>query len=71
MKSMSPLLNTCKIPVSARMEIVNGKAVMTDAEYKTIPASIIARFLLEKFGLDINEDDPETGLQGQIKAIQE
>ena len=53
------------------MEIVNGKAVMTDAEYKTIPASIIARFLLEKFGLDINEDDPETGLQGQIRAIPE
>jgi len=70
-KSMSPLLNTCKIPVSARMEIVNGKAVMTDAEYKTIPASIIARFLLEKFGLEINEDDPETGLQRQIRVIPE
>ena len=61
---MPPLSNTCKIPVSARMEIVNGKAVMTDAEYKTIPASIIARFLLEKFGFDINEDDPETANKG-------
>lgn len=72
---MPPLSNTCKIPVSARMEIINGKAVMTDAEYKTIPASLIARFLLEKFGrdipLDVSDNPPETGLQGQIRAIPE
>lgn len=57
------------------MEIINGKAVMTDAEYKSIPASLIARFLLEKFGqdipLDVSENSPETGLQGQIRAIPE
>lgn len=43
--------NVCRIPVSATVEIIDGKAVMTSAVYANIPADIIARFLIEKFGI--------------------
>lgn len=36
----------CKIPVTARFEIVNGEAVMTAAEYEDIPADLIAQYIL-------------------------
>lgn len=41
----------CRIPVSATYRIVNGEPVLVDAEYKDIPADVIARFLIQKFGM--------------------
>lgn len=46
----------CRIPVRATMQRINGKMVMTDAEWADIPADLIARFLIEKFGLDIGKE---------------
>lgn len=43
---------TCKIPVSATYTIVNGKPVMTEAEFVDIPADAIAKFLVDKLGAD-------------------
>lgn len=40
----------CRIPVKARMEIINGKAVMTSAEWADIPADDIAQYIIEKLG---------------------
>ena len=48
----------CRIPVKATMKYVNGKMTMVDAEWKNIPADTIARFLIEKFGLDAKEGRP-------------
>ena len=36
--------NICRIPVTATFSIINGKAVMTAAEYADIPAADIARY---------------------------
>lgn len=47
----------CKIPVKATMQYVNGKMVMTNAVWAEIPADAIARFLIEKFGLDVERSD--------------
>lgn len=47
----------CRIPVNATMKYVNGKMTMVDAEWKNIPADTIARFLIEKFGLDAERSD--------------
>ena len=47
----------CRIPVKATMQYVNGKMVMTDAVWAYIPADVIARFLIEKFGLDAERSD--------------
>lgn len=47
----------CRIPVKATMQYVNGKMVMTDAVWADIPADVIARFLIEKFGLDAERSD--------------
>ena len=44
--------NICMIPVSATFSIINGKAVMVAAEYADIPAEEIARFLVERCGID-------------------
>lgn len=48
----------CRIPVKATMQYVNGKMVMTDAVWADISADEIARFLIEKFGLDAKEGRP-------------
>lgn len=48
----------CRIPGKATMQYVNGKMVMTDAVWADIPADAIARFLIEKFGLDAKEGRP-------------
>ena len=45
----------CRIPVRATMKRVNGEMTMISAEWADIPADMIARFLIEKFGLDIGE----------------
>ena len=47
----------CRIPVKATMQYVNGKMTMVDAEWADIPAVAIARFLIEKFGLDAERSD--------------
>ena len=39
----------CRIPVSATYAEINGEMVMVSAEYKDIPAEVIAKFLIEKF----------------------
>lgn len=46
--------NICKIPITATFTVVKGSTtpVMTSAEYVDIPADLIARFLLEKCGVD-------------------
>lgn len=43
----------CTIPVTATFNIINGKAVMTAAEYVDIPAADIAKFLVERCGIDV------------------
>ena len=43
--------NMCRIPVNATYRIVDGEPVLVDAEYKEIPADVIARFLIQKFGM--------------------
>lgn len=42
----------CKIPVRATYTVINGKPVMTAAEYAEISADIIAKFLVDKLGVD-------------------
>lgn len=44
--------NICRIPVTATFNIIDGKAVMTAAEYADIPAADIARYLVECCGID-------------------
>lgn len=43
---------TCRIPVKATYTLENGVMKRTAAEYKDIPADVIARFLIQKFGRD-------------------
>ena len=40
----------CRIPITARYAIIDGKAVMTDAEWVDISGEDIAKFLIEKLG---------------------
>lgn len=42
----------CRIPVTATFSIIDGKAVMVAAEYADIPAEDIARYLVERCGID-------------------
>ena len=42
----------CKIPVTATYTIVNGEPVMVAAEYADISADAIARYLVERCGVD-------------------
>lgn len=42
--------NTCRIPVNATMQKINGEYVMVAAEYADIPAEKIAEFLVERVG---------------------
>ena len=43
--------NMCRIPIEATYQIVNGEPVLVKAEYRDIPADVIARFLIEKHGI--------------------
>lgn len=47
----------CRIPVKATMKRVNGEMTMISAVWADIPADAIARFLIEKFGLDAERSD--------------
>lgn len=47
----------CRIPVKATMQYVNGVMTMVDAVWADIPADVIARFLIEKFGLDAERSE--------------
>lgn len=40
----------CKIPIRATYSVINGKLVMTAAEYADVPADLIAKFLVDKLG---------------------
>lgn len=44
----------CRIPVRATYTLYHdtGEMVLTSADYADVPADVIARFLLEKFGYD-------------------
>lgn len=42
--------STCRIPVQATMQKINGEYVMVAAEYADIPAEKIAAFLVERVG---------------------
>lgn len=44
--------NICQIPVRATFRVIDGKPVMTEVEYTDIPADVIARMILQSFGLD-------------------
>ena len=44
--------DTCKIPVRATYSIINGEPVMVAAEYAEISADAIAKFLVDKLGVD-------------------
>lgn len=43
--------NMCKIPVNATFKEVDGKMQMVHADWTEIPADVIARFLIQKFGM--------------------
>lgn len=51
---------TVRIPVTARYRIIDGKPVMIEAEYKDIPASVIAKMILTAFGVPIREPGKDT-----------
>lgn len=40
----------CRIPIRATYRIVDGEPVLISADYRDIPADLIARFLIQKFG---------------------
>jgi len=40
----------CRIPLSAVITVQDGKAEIVSAEYQEVPADLVARFLVEKFG---------------------
>lgn len=42
----------CKIPVEATYRVIDGEVVRVSAKYVDVPADVIARFLIQKFGLD-------------------
>ena len=46
--------NICRVPVSATYTLYKGSSepVMTAAEYADIPADAIARYLVERCGVD-------------------
>ena len=45
------------IPVSATMQKQpDGSFKMVDAEYRTVEADVIARFLMERFGVPFGEE---------------
>lgn len=44
--------NICRIPVRATYSVINGKPVMTAAEYAEVSADTIAKFLVDKLGVD-------------------
>lgn len=43
--------NICKIPVSATIKKIDGKMQVTSAQWEYIPADVIAKFLIKKFGV--------------------
>ena len=49
--------NICKVPVTATFTIIDGRPVMTAAEYAEISADAIARFLVDKLGVDAIFDE--------------
>jgi len=52
-----------KIPVVANMCIINGEAVMVDAEYAEMEADNFARLLLEAFDIPTDKNQ----IQGEVE----
>ena len=42
----------CTIPVEATYRAIDGEVVRVSAKYVDVPADVIARFLIQKFGID-------------------
>lgn len=42
----------CKNPVEATYRVIDGEVVRVSAKYVDVPADVIARFLIQRFGLD-------------------
>lgn len=40
----------CRVPLSAVITVEDGKAEIISAEYEDVPADLVARFLIERFG---------------------
>lgn len=40
----------CRVPLSAVITVQDGEAEIVSAEYQEVPADLVARFLMEKFG---------------------
>lgn len=49
------MTDMCHIPVTATYQIINGEPVQVAAEYRDIPATSIARWLLERFNVPVEE----------------
>ena len=41
----------CLIPLSATIKKINGKMEIVSADWQEMPADVIARFLIKKFGI--------------------
>lgn len=53
----------CRIPVAATYTVYRGSdtPVMTKVEWADVPADVIAKFLIEKFGADAIFNGGEVG----------
>lgn len=43
--------NICRVPVSATVKKINGEMQVVSAQWESIPADVIARLLIQKFGI--------------------
>lgn len=48
--------SSISIPLAATYRIMDGRAVLIDAEYMDIPADLIARFLLDGLHVPVDEN---------------
>ena len=42
---------TIRVPISAHMRVIDGKAEMVDAEYADVPVEVVVELLVKSFGL--------------------
>lgn len=45
------MAETIRVPITAKYQIIDGKAVQVDAEYADVPVDVIAKLLLKGFGV--------------------
>jgi len=48
---------TITVPIRARYEVVEGQAILREAEYAEVDVKIIAEMLLKAFRVDVKEVD--------------